>query len=147
MTGYDRDILGEEAAPPIMRPWPLPNRDTAPFWEAQNRHELAFQRCAKCAHIRYPVGPTCPECLSFDFEWLKSSGRGTVYSYTVVHHQTHPAFPPPYTVVLAEMEEGPRVIAQLRSADGVRPEIGGRVRVEWEDGPNQALPVFVLEGE
>jgi hypothetical protein len=138
----------------VVRPWPLPDRDTAPFWEAQNRHELAFQRCAKCAHVRYPVGPTCPECLSFDFEWVVSSGRGKVYSYTVVHHQTHPAFPAPYTVVLAEMEEGPRVIAQLRpdgrpsgrAADGVRPEIGARVHIEWEDGPHQALPVFVLEG-
>jgi len=129
----------------IVRPWPLPDRDTAPFWEAQSRHELAFQRCSHCGHVRYPMGPACPECLSFDFEWATSSGRGMVYSYTVVHHQTHPAFPAPYTVVLAEMEEGPRIIAQLRGPEGKRPEIGTKVRVEWEDGPHQALPVFVLE--
>jgi len=129
----------------IVRPWPLPDRDTTPFWEAQNQHELAFQRCSGCGAVRYPVSPTCPQCLSFDFEWVASSGRGTVYSYTVVHHQTHPAFPAPYTVVLAEMEEGPRLIAQLRGPDGARPEIGARVRIEWEDGPHQALPVFVLD--
>lgn len=129
----------------IVRPWPLPDRDTGPFWEAQNRHELVFQRCSTCAHVRYPVGPTCPGCLSFEFEWVASSGLGRVYSYTVVHHQTHPAFPTPYTVVLAEMQEGPRVIAQLRAPDETRPEIGASVRIEWEDGPHQALPVFVLE--
>jgi len=95
--------------------------------------------------VRYPVGPTCPECLSFDFEWVVSSGRGKVYSYTVVHHQTHPAFPAPYTVVLAEMEEGPRVIAQLRAPAETRPEIGASVHIEWEDGPRQALPVFLLD--
>jgi hypothetical protein len=37
------------------------------------------------------------------------------------------------------------VIAQLRPADGVRPEIGASIRIEWEDGPHQALPVFVLD--
>ncbi len=130
----------------VPRPFPQPDRDTAPFWEAQNRHELVFQRCANCAHVRYPVGPLCPECLSFDFEWITSTGGGVVYSYTVVHHQTHPAFPAPYTVLLVEMEEGPRIVAQLRAPEGARVEIGTPVRIEWEDGERQALPVFVMDG-
>ena len=129
----------------LPRPFPLPDRDTAPFWEAQNNHELRFQKCARCATVRYPVGPLCPECRSFDFEWIASSGRGTVHSYTVVHHQTHPAFPAPYTVLLVDMEEGPRIIAQLRAPKGARFAIGSRVRLEWEDHPQQSLPVFVLE--
>ncbi len=128
----------------VPRPVPLPDRDTAPFWEAQNRHELRFQRCSQCAIVRYPVGPICPQCRSFEFEWITSSGRGTVYSYTVVRHQTHPAFAVPYTVVLVEMEEGPRVVAQLRAPDGASVAIGAPVHVEWEDGPQQSLPVFVL---
>jgi len=127
------------------RPFPQPDRDTAPFWEAQSRHELRFQRCSRCSHIRYPVGPLCPECLSFEFEWATSSGRGVVYSYTVVHHQTHPAFPAPYTVLLVEMEEGPRIVARLRAPEGARAEIGTPVRIEWQDGERQALPVFVAE--
>jgi len=129
----------------VPRPYPQPDRDTAPFWEAQNRHELRFQRCSRCQALRYPVGPLCPECRSFDFEWTAASGRGSVYSYTVVHHQTHPAFPVPYTVLLVELEEGPRIVAQLRAPDGARFGIGARVRVEWEDHPHQSLPVFVLE--
>ena len=128
------------------RPHPLADRDTAPFWDAQKRHELSFQRCSRCQTVRYPVGPLCPQCRSFDFEWAVSSGRGVVHSYTVVHHQTHPAFPVPYTVALVEMAEGPRVIAQLRVPEGASFGIGSRVRVEWEDHPSQPLPVFVLEG-
>jgi hypothetical protein len=127
------------------RPFPEPDRDTAPFWEAQRRHELRFQRCSACGHVRYPVGPLCPECRSFDCEWVLSSGRGVVYSYTVVHHQTHPAFPVPYTTLLVELEEGPRLIAQLRAPEGTPVAIGARVRVEWEDLPEQPLPVFVLD--
>ena len=130
----------------VARPYPQPDRDSARFWEAQNQHELVFQRCAGCAAVRYPVGPLCPECLSFDFEWAMSTGRGTVYSSTVVHHQTHPAFPTPYTVLLVEMAEGPRVIAQLRADGGTEVRIGTPVRVAWEDYPHQSLPVFVPEG-
>ncbi|MDZ4278720.1 MAG: OB-fold domain-containing protein [Dehalococcoidia bacterium] len=127
------------------RPFPLPDRDTAPFWEAQNKHELKFQKCTACATVRYLVGPLCPECRSFDFAWITSSGRGKIYSYTVVRHQTHPAFPVPYTVALVEMEEGPRVIAQLRVPEDAGFDIGAPVRVEWEDHPKQSLPVFVLD--
>lgn len=129
----------------VVRPYPHRDRDTAPFWEAQDNHELRFQKCASCGYVRYPIGPLCPECHSFEFEWALSSGRGTVYSYTVVRHQTHPAFPAPYTVLLVEMAEGPRVIAQLRAPEDTPVEIGAPVRVEWEDGPHQSLPVFVLE--
>ena len=85
----------------------------------------------------------CLSCRSFDFEWVASSGRGMVYSYTVVHHQTHPAFRVPYTIVLVEMEEGSRVVAQLRAPEGTQVSIGMPVRVEWEDLPEQPLPVFV----
>ena len=127
------------------RPSPLPDRDTAPFWEAQNNHELKFQRCTGCETVRYPVGPLCPECYSFDFEWITSSGRGTIYSYTVVRHQTHPAFAPPYTVLLVEMEEGPRIIAQLQAPEDARFAIDTPVHIEWEDHPDQALPVFVFD--
>ena len=125
------------------RPYPRPDRDSAPFWEAQSRHELLFRRCNDCGASRYPLTLLCLECRSFDFEWVASSGRGTVFSYTVVHHQTHPAFPVPYTIVLAEMEEGPRVVAQLRVTDESPVRIGMRVRVEWDDLPQQPLPVFV----
>ncbi len=125
------------------RPYPRPDRDSAPFWEAQRRHELRFRRCTDCGAFRYPLTLLCPACRSFDFEWVASSGRGTVYSYTVVHHQTHPAFAVPYTIVLVQMEEGPRVVAQLRAPERTTVSIGMPVRVEWEDHPEQPLPVFV----
>jgi uncharacterized OB-fold protein len=95
--------------------------------------------------FRFPVTPLCAECRSFDFEWAPCSGKGIVYSYTVVQHQTHPAFPVPYTIVLVGLEEGPRLVAQLRGGAGGRVSIGAEVHVEWEDAPNQSLPVFVVD--
>jgi uncharacterized protein len=130
----------------LPRPYPRPDRDTAPFWEAQRAHELRLPRCSGCGSFRFPVTPLCPECLSFDFEWALCSGRGAVYSYTVVHHQTHPAFPVPYTMLLVELEEGPRLIAQLRGTPESVVSIGSPVHVEWEEAPHQPLPVWVLDG-
>ena len=128
----------------LPRPYPRPDRDTAPFWEAQRDHELRLQRCSVCASFRFPVTPICPQCHSFDFEWALCSGRGIVYSYTVVHHQTHPAFPVPYTIVLVELEEGPRLIGQLRGpADHL--SIGAQVTIDWEDSPDQPLPVWLIK--
>jgi len=129
----------------LSRPYPRPDRDTLPFWEAQRGHELKFQRCSDCGGFRFPITPICPACQSFAFEWSASSGRGTVYSYTVVHHQTHPAFSVPYTIVLVELEDGPRFIAQFRAADGKPVRIDMPVNLEWEDHPHQPLPVFVPE--
>ena len=106
------------------RPYPRPDRDSAPFWEAQKRHELLFRRCNDCGAFRYPMTLLCLNCRSFEFEWAASSGRGVVYSYTVVHHQTHPAFSVPYTILLVEMEEGPRVVAQLRAPEGTVVSVG-----------------------
>ncbi|MCH7579409.1 MAG: Zn-ribbon domain-containing OB-fold protein [Chloroflexi bacterium] len=129
----------------IPTPFPQPDRDTAKFWEAQNEHRLVFQKCSQCGSIRYLVGPLCPECHSFEHEWAESSGRGTIYSFTTVRHQTHPAFVPPYTVLLVEMEEGPRLVAQLRAPEGTEVVIGAAVHVEWEDHEKQSLPVFELD--
>jgi len=129
----------------LSRPYPRPDRDTAPFWEAQRGHELKFQGCSDCGEFRFPITPICPACRSFEFGWSVSSGRGTVYSYTVVHHQTHPAFSVPYTIVLVELQDGPRFIAQFRAADGKPVSIDMPVNLEWEDYPDQALPVFVPE--
>jgi hypothetical protein len=95
--------------------------------------------------VRYPVGPLCPQCRSFETEWITSSGRGVIYSYTVVRHQTHPAFPAPYTVLLVEMEEGPRIIAQLRAPENAAIAIGMPVTIGWEEGELQTLPVFTLD--
>jgi uncharacterized OB-fold protein len=48
-------------------------------------------------------------------------------------------------MALVEMEEGPRLVAQMRASDEFPVTIGMPVRVEWEDGEHQALPVFVPE--
>ena len=94
--------------------FPLPDLawpPTAGFWDAAARRELAIPRCDRCGEwIWYPRTP-CPACASPDVTWTATSGRGRVYSWTVVHRMFLAAFAGmvPYVVALIELDEAPRV--------------------------------------
>src|SRR6478736_5963779 len=66
------------------------------------KHDFRLQRCASCKLFRYPPSTACPWCAELDSEWLSVEGRGTVHSYTEVHHAIQPAFKQytPYLVLL-----------------------------------------------
>lgn len=46
-------------------------------------------------------------------EWRRASGRGVVASWTVFHRRLVPGFEPPYNVAWVQLEEGPRLVANL----------------------------------
>lgn len=135
--------------PAALRPLPVPTDDSAPYWEAMNRHELLLQRCGACGRVVYLPAPMCDECQSFDLDHFVASGRGRVYSWTVVRHMGHPAFEPPYAVLLVEIEEGPRILAQLAAPNGdewERLEVGTPVRIAWDDSePEQSFATFEID--
>lgn len=89
-------------------PLPQISRDNAEFYAAAARGELRFQRCTPCRRFRHYPRPACPYCLSRDFTWEASSGRGTVYTWTIVRGPTLPAFQHklPYNVVDVLLDEG-----------------------------------------
>jgi uncharacterized OB-fold protein len=96
-------------------PLPAITRDTAPFYEAARRGELRFQRCTDCRAWRHYPRPACPACHSRRFSWERASGRGTVYTWTIVHGPTLLALEPslPYNVVDVLLEEGIHFVSQL----------------------------------
>lgn len=96
-------------------PLPLPTPDNAPFYEAARRGELRFQHCAACGRFRHYPRPVCPGCLSRDFIWTPSTGRGTVYTWTIVRGPTLPAFEHklPYNVVDVLMDEGVHFVSEV----------------------------------
>jgi hypothetical protein len=97
------------------RPLPVPTRDSAPFWEATRRGELRFQRCTDCGTFRHYPRPRCPRCGSGGVEWARVSGRGSVYTWTIVRGPTLPAFAAevPYNVVDVLLEEGVHFVSQV----------------------------------
>ena len=93
------------------RPQPKPDADTAEFWARLDAGEFALQSCVSCERIRFYPQPLCPHCRSLDYVWRALSGRGTVASWTIVHHAVNAFFKPrvPYSVVLVALEEDPSV--------------------------------------
>lgn len=118
----------------IEKPLPMPNEDTAPYWEAARQGELRMQRCLDCGWVRFPPSLLCPRCHSERAEWSKMSGRGTVFSWVVVHQSQHPAFNPdaPYNVAVIELEEGPRLHTNLVECANDRIRIGMPVEVVFD---------------
>ena len=99
--------------------------------------------CGDCGKAHLPPGPVCPVCFGDRLDWRKASGRGTVTTFTVVHQPWFPAFKAeiPYNIVQVELEEGPRLVANVVSATGLR--IGLPVEVVFDDvAPDLTLPRF-----
>lgn len=108
-------------------PLPQPTRDNLEFYEAARRGELVFQRCTACNRFRHYPRPTCPDCLSRDFTWQRSTGRGRVWTWTIVRGPTLPAFEPmlPYNVVDVLMDEGVHFLSQILDCppEDLRPDL------------------------
>lgn len=127
------------------RPLPRIDEETRGFWEACARHELYVQRCRGCETFRHPPRALCPACLSSTVEWVRASGRGTVYSFTVTYQNQAPGFRErlPYVLAVVELEEGVRLMTNVIvcAPDAVR--IGMPVEVAWEDVTDEVtLPAF-----
>jgi uncharacterized protein len=96
-----------------LKPLPSPDADTAAFWRGLHDEKLLLQHCKACGHVQYYQQATCRACGREELEHLPASGRGKVYSFSVVHRAPGPAFKAdvPYAVLLVELEEGPRMIS------------------------------------
>lgn len=95
--------------------FPEINDLNAPYWSGLAQGEVRLQRCGTCGRHQYPAESFCYECGAQDLSWVAVSGGGTVYSFIVVHQQYHKAFKDfmPYTVVIVQMDEGPRMLAAM----------------------------------
>jgi uncharacterized OB-fold protein len=96
---------------------PAPVGLNAEFYAFCARGELRLQRCSACHAWRHPPRFRCAHCGSDEFTWERVSGRGHVFTWTVTHRPVDPAFTPPYAVVIAELEEGPRLVGNLRGME------------------------------
>lgn len=129
-------------------PEPAVTPETEPYWTAAAEGRFVLPRCRTCATvIWYPRG-LCTACGSTDVEWTEASGRGVVYTATVVH-RGEGAYreAAPYVLAYVELAEGPRVLTNVVGADPGDVHVGQEVQVvfdhsEGEDGGGHALPRF-----
>jgi len=102
-----------QSATEYRKPLPMMTGFAREFYEHCQRGELRFQRCTGCGRWRHVPRHRCGSCSSWEWEWAASSGRGQVFSWTVVSRPMHPDFveEAPYAPAIIEMEEGVRLVS------------------------------------
>jgi uncharacterized OB-fold protein len=129
-----------------MKPIPTPTSTSREFWQrCHSAQELTIQRCENCGHAIFYPRHACTRCASRSLVLQPTSGRGTVYSYTVVSQAPSEAFAAdlPYVVALVDLEEGPRLMTNIVDADPSDVAIGMPVRLTFEQrGPDFHVPQF-----
>ncbi|MFA4929336.1 MAG: OB-fold domain-containing protein [Patulibacter sp.] len=139
---------GAKPDPKAGRHLPLPDVDTEPFWAAAAEQRLICRYDEDNERYYHYPRERAPGTLSDRTSWREVSGRGVVYSYTVVHQAASRAFRDrvPYVLALIDLDEGARMMATVDApTDAVA--IGTRVRVAWRIEEDVTLPVFVVDAD
>ncbi|WP_322778015.1 Zn-ribbon domain-containing OB-fold protein [Frankia sp. Cas4] len=125
------------------RPVPQPTELSQPYWDAALRGELLYLRCGQCGTAFFPPLGACVVCRSADVAWQRSKGRGTVYSYTVLHDAPSAGFPVPSVLAIIEVDEGYPMFSSVVGCPPGDVRIGLRVQVSFEELTAEInLPVF-----
>ncbi len=127
----------------IERIRPVENYDSKHYWQGLREGKLLIQRCIQCNTTRHPPQPMCEQCQSTKWDCIESAGKGTLYSYTVIHYPEIPPFDYPNQIVLVDLEEGIRLASQFQGEALTDASIGMPVvAVIKEVQEGLCLPVF-----
>ena len=105
-------------------PAPETNPETKPFWEAAAQGRLLIKKCVTCGQVHFYPRAICPFCGSDKTDWVTASGRGTVYSYSVMRR-----VPVPYALAYVTLEEGVSMMTNIVDCDLDAIRIGQAVTV------------------
>tara|TARA_B110000503_G_scaffold140694_1_gene232234 strand:- start:1579 stop:1971 length:393 start_codon:yes stop_codon:yes gene_type:complete len=119
-------------------PVPAINEESRPFWDATAEGKLLLKRCDDCGEFHYYPRTICPFCMSEKTRWVESSGKGTVYSYSISRRT-----PVQYCLAYVTLEEGVTMMTNIVNTEFDSINIGMNVHVTFADtGEGCALPYF-----
>lgn len=125
---------------PIVNPW------ARPFWEAAREKKLVFQKCEECGKNVFYPRIACPHCFSDHLVWVESSGKGTIYSYSVVENNAPSAFigDMPFVIAIVKLEEaGVQMLTNIVGCDPKQVHCDMPVQVTFEKVTDEfTLPKF-----
>lgn len=129
------------------KPLPVPQPESDYYWEQAAKGKLVAQRCTDCHEFQFYPRVFCTGCSGRSLEWKELSGRGTLFTFTIVHQPPHKGFAGdiPYVAAIIELEEGAKMPSQVI---GIAPEpealsIGMPLEVVFEQVTDEiTLPKF-----
>lgn len=121
--------------------------DNTWWWQMADAGKLGIQRCLGCNALRHPPRPMCGDCHSLEWDAVEATGRGTICSFTVLHHPQFPGYDYPLIIVLVDLDEGTRLTSQLVDCGPEDVDFGLPVEMRIHEDPDGfRLPVFRLAG-
>jgi uncharacterized protein len=134
------------------RPVPVPDEQSRPFFAAASQGVLLLRRCDDCGTFMAPAGgigtplrPRCVCCFSAALAWAPAGGRGTLYSFALMHQVYDPAFARevPYNIAVVELDEGVRMTTNVIGCANAELWIGMPLEVVFEQVSDEvAIPKF-----
>jgi uncharacterized OB-fold protein len=127
------------------RELPTVEDETREYWEAARQGRLLVKHCNACGADHHYPRPFCPTCWSEDVDWFQVSGRGTVYTYSIVFRNDLPPFNEwgAYVPAVVELEEGPRLMTNIVDCAPEQLAVGMPVTVDFRAlNENWAAPIF-----
>ena len=114
------------------------NMETAAYWESAKQGKLIVKTCKSCGKLHYYPRTICPHCLSSDTDWVEGSGRGSIYTYSVMRRTEIP-----YVIAYVTLEEGVTMLSNIVECDVDDVAVGQAVEVVFRDTERgHSLPVF-----
>lgn len=120
-------------------PAPLPSPETQAYWDAAAQGKLLYKKCQACGEPHFYPRANCPFCWSDKVEWQEASGRGTIYTYSVMRRGA----PVPYAIAYVTLAEGPTMMTNIVDCDLDAVKIGQAVKLVFkpsDGGP--PVPMF-----
>lgn len=126
-----------------MIPLPIPTETSQPHWDGCKQGELLVQQCADCNAYVFIPQESCTNCQGSNLNWVKSSGKGVLYSYTTVFRPQRVEFEVPYVVAIVELEEGWHMLSNLVECDLDAIKVGMPIEVSFKKMTEEiTLPMF-----
>ena len=133
-----------------LMPLPEPTPETQRYWDGAAAGELWLQRCVITRRFFFYPRTYSPFVLGGAVEWVRVSGRATLYSYNILHRAA-PGFEQrvPYALAVVELEEGPRMMTNISGIENT-PEnlvLDMPLQVTFERRGEFSVPVFEPAGQ
>ena len=97
------------------KPIPVPQGESDVYWQKAKEHELWLRKCNSCDTAYFYPRDISPCCFSKDTDWIKASGKASLFTYGIVQRAPHPGFVDdvPFVTAIVELEEGPKMATNI----------------------------------
>jgi uncharacterized protein len=117
---------------------PVVSAESQAFWTAAREGRFIVPVCAACGKAHWYPRAICPFCASADMQWRDASGRGTIYTYSVMRRVKEP-----YVIANVTLAEGPTMLTNIVDCDFDKLYVGQSVTIVFKRSENgQAVPMF-----